>query len=342
MKKLVSWISVIISAFLSAVVLIFSLVFGCFTNADTADANGFYHTKLEPIIEKPVSLIFVILIFLILITIIEFFKVSLREENSRLKEEVKEYRQLTKDKSLDILINLKDMQRIHKKDKLLDFITKYTIRNPYVMAVQIYQFSFKHTLIQTRYKVNYFDGFVRDGEEVNAISQIFYEVNRKTTKQFSDAYMEFASKSNHKKLKAFVTNNLKELNSKSIDKINEEDCIIYSLVIYSMQVLAEDGEEIVSTINDTDKEDLLNNKKRTGILRGIIHSDFYKFNYTGNDDNKKDRLYVTFCKEINGVDFLFLITFSPEINTNNQEEEEFIRSSVIEFQERSSEFDNMI
>ena len=109
-----------------------------------------------------------------------------------------------------------------------------------------------------------------------------------------------------------------------------------------MQVLAEDGEEIVSTINDTDKEDLLNNKKRTGILRGIIHSDFYKFNYTGNDDNKKDRLYVTFCKEINGVDFLFLITFSPEINTNNQEEEEFIRSSVIEFQERSSEFDNMI
>ena len=211
MKKLVSWISVIISAFLSAVVLIFSLVFGCFTNADTADANGFYHTKLEPIIEKPVSLIFVILIFLILITIIEFFKVSLREENSRLKEEVKEYRQLTKDKSLDILINLKDMQRIHKKDKLLDFITKYTIRNPYVMAVQIYQFSFKHTLIQTRYKVNYFDGFVRDGEEVNAISQIFYEVNRKTTKQFSDAYMEFASKSNHKKLKAFVTNTLKSL-----------------------------------------------------------------------------------------------------------------------------------
>lgn len=337
MKRFKNYINVLFMLLL----LILDRIMDYFINADTSDAEGFFQKCIKPILNYQLPVITIVTIFIIIMAINEALKVSLKEEISSLKEEIKEYREITKDKSLDLLINLKDMQRIHKQDKLREFIKNYTKSNPYVVAVQIYQFNYKHTILNTVYKVNYVDGYVRDDEEVNAISQIFYRVSRTVTKQFYNAYKEYID-NNYTKLNKFVTSQLKKLNSKKIEDISDEDCIVYSLVIYSIQLLSENGEEIISTIYDPNKEELLNNKKRTGILRGIIHNDFYKFNYTGNDDIKKDRLYVTFCKEINYVDYLFLITFSPEINTNNQDEEMFISDSVNQFQERSNEFDNMI
>lgn len=326
-----------------ALILIITMIIGYFTSYDSAQPKGVFQTHIMPILDYKITVIAALAILLIFLSVTEYLKEQQKEELNTLKEENKEYRAIIKDKSLDLLINLKEMQKLHKQDKLREFIKNYTNKNPYVLAVQIYRFNIKHSRSFTEYRVNYVDGYVSDDEEVNAITQTCYRINRKTFKLFSDAYLEYLKdSSNTEKMVSFVNNQLARLNFKNISAITEEDCIIYSLVIYLIQVLAEEGEEIISTIADSGKEDILNNKKRTGLLRGIIDGNSYKFSYTGADDNKKNRLYVTFCKEINNIQYMFLLTFSPEINTNNQWEDDFIVKSIDEFQESSNQFDDMI
>lgn len=341
MEKLRQWWNFLIT--LS--VLLISIGFSYFASADTSNPEGFYAKFLKDYFEQPIPVIFVLFTILIIITINEFFKASLKEEIIKLKGDIKQYRELTKDKSLDILINLKDMQKLHKKEKLRELIKSYACRNPYVLAVQIYGFNLKHTAKCTEYRVNYLDGYVRDDEEVNAITQSYYKVNRKIFKSFANTYMDYIGnpEKHSEKLKNFVESQLLRLDAKKIVDITEEDCVIYALVIYLIQILQENEDEIISTsFTDLKKVDILNNKKRTGMLRGIINNDFYKFSYSGEDDNKKNRIYVTFCKPINNSDYLFLITFSPEINTNDDEENEFIKKSVDTFLENSKQFDDMI
>lgn len=333
------WLGVLVIA----LILIITMIIGYFTSYDSAQPKGVFQTHIMPILDYKITVIAALAILLIFLSVTEYLKEQQKEELNTLKEENKEYRAIIKDKSLDLLINLKEMQKLHKQDKLREFIKNYTNKNPYVLAVQIYRFNIKHSRSFTEYRVNYVDGYVSDDEEVNAITQTCYRINRKTFKLFSDAYLEYLKdSSNTEKMVSFVNNQLARLNFKSISAITEEDCIIYSLVIYLIQVLAEEGEEIISTIADSGKEDILNNKKRTGLLRGIIDGNSYKFSYTGADDNKKNRLYVTFCKEINNIQYMFLLTFSPEINTNNQWEDDFIVKSIDDFQESSNQFDDMI
>ena len=326
-----------------ALLLIITIVIGYFTSYDSSQSKGFFVVHVKSILEYKITVIFALVILLLFLSITQYLREQLEKDMNTLKEENKEYRDIIKDKSLNILVNLKDMQRLHKQDNLREFIKNYTNRNPFVIAVQIYRFNIKHSRSFTEYRVNYVDGYVRENEEVNAITQTCYKIGRRIFKQFSIAYKEYLDDSkNTSKMVTFVENQLTRLNDKSTSCITEQDCIIYSLVIYLIQVLAEEGEEIISTIEDSKKEDLLNNKKRTGLLRGIIDGNSYKFSYTGEDDNKKNRQYVTFCKEINKVEYIFLITFSPEINTNNQEEDDFIIKSIDEFQESSNQYSGMI
>ncbi len=296
---------------------IFTFIFSFFISADTTQKDGIYNEYIKPFLIYKLPVIVVLVLFFIIMSIYEYFRVNKNDEIQNLKNENKEYKQLIESKSINLLNNLKELVALHKKEKLLEFIKNYALNNPYVIAIQIYSYTYKHNKDITKYQVNYIDGYVRNDEEENSISQLFYTIKRSSTKKFSEAYIDYIRNGNSTKLRDFAENVISRLDRKQTERINDEDCNLYALALYSFQVLGEeDSDDILYILTDYNKEQYIQKKRRTGILCGIINQDFYRFYYAGNNDKKSGRSYVTFCKEFGIVNYLFLITLSPAIDLN--------------------------
>lgn len=238
-------------------------------------------------------------------------------------------------KANDIIRNIDDLKLLHKNREINEFIQKFSNGKPFIIGIQIYTYTLQHTRNITRYQINYLHGYVKPDEEENAISQMYYIIKRSTAKAFYEGYIKYVRDDNQKKLEKFLEQQINYLNKKPIERINDQDSIIYALALYSAGVLYQDQDYDVSSILiDNKKEQILKLKKRTGILQGIIENEFYRFDYLGNNDTKKERIYVTYCKTIDLVNYVFLLTFSPT-------EDVYLQHTATEFQEGLSMIDKI-
>lgn len=249
------------------------------------------------------------------------------ENKKNLEQKLDKCQDRLNNKANDIIRNIDDLKLLHKNREINEFIKKFSNGKPFIIGIQIYTYTLQHTRNITRYQINYLHGYVKPDEEENAISQMYYIIKRSTAKAFYEGYIKYVRDDEPKKLEKFLEQQIDYLNKKRIERINDQDSIIYALALYSAGVLYQDQDYDVSSIlNDDKKEDILKLKKRTGLLQGIIENEFYRFDYLGYNDTKKDRIYVTYCKTIDLINYVFLLTFSPT-------EDDYLQNTATEFQE---------
>ncbi|NOV00669.1 hypothetical protein [Paenibacillus planticolens] len=226
---------------------------------------------------------------------------------------------------------------IFERDKSLKSIMEVFVRNhEYISGIQLYEYSVSSTkALQTTIKVNYVDGFVRENEELNAIVQSYYKLNKYQLLKFKSTVL--AALNNTMKL-----NNLLDyledieykLTNKKLHELDEKDSITLAFSELGISHLEKRfGFFTEENAGFSSVAKVLHEKKRIGILKSILNfkylkeEPFFSFHYTGRGNEKAKRKYITYnVKSTKDENFLFLITFNAEVYWDKYNERKYIES----------------
>lgn len=220
------------------------------------------------------------------------------------------------------------------KEILLEFFKSYVTSHPYVLGVQLYDYSQQHLHGKTVLKLNYIDGFTQEQIDANAVQQSYYIFNISLFREFRDAYelsfqqlqsiMEEDSDLNGAEeafdpepLIKFVQKYNHRLSTKPIQALNEEDAIEFSFAELGMFLISIGVGETIEWYLDSNKVDKLKTlKKRTGFLQAIMGQ--IPFTFQHNDSNQKaDRQYISSPILVNDKQFVYMILLDPEIRNES-------------------------
>lgn len=186
-------------------------------------------------------------------------------------------------------------------------------QNEFVPAAQVYEYSVSKTSpLRTIIKLNYSQGFVDDGEEINALIKAKYIYEKGELRRLERAI----KKPKPMKLVKYITSWRNNLNELSKEGISEKEVIKFSLLQVAVDYSSRMAQSITRKyLNNYSMEKELHSLKRTGIARAIISYDFfedpepYHFNYTGSLKRKTNRNYTCMIRKgIDGVNYLYLLT----------------------------------
>ncbi|MDW2878144.1 MULTISPECIES: hypothetical protein [Bacillaceae] len=223
-------------------------------------------------------------------------------------------------------------------DKLLE---SFVVSNEFVCGIQVYKYKvfsskivFPFVSVEgsstkniTTFKVEYQNGYIREGEDLNAIAQSYYEYENNLLEEFSLKAKLALDQKNPKDLTAFIINKIQYLKQKQINELDDNDTMLFSLIELGMSFIEFRYNLVFDSLIEVDKINLLKKKKRTGIINAIInfhkisgHS-WFSFVYKGNGDGKAARKYMSYIIEnTRGEKLLFLITVNTPDEWDSYEE----------------------
>lgn len=273
---------------------------------------SFYATKLNYEIPASIAILIFIVVLSIFLSMLDSKDQQIKQLDDQLKSETK------------ALWNHYGELSSFERDKLMrNFLKQFTLNQEYVCGVQIYKYSLKKTLKQkANINIKYLDGYISSGEELNAIIQGHYSYNKLQLHSFK----KVIESNSHNKLIDFLHKTSKYLNERDESLLNDNDALLFSLLQLSRVYLEERFNVVLADheVISHSKSEKLSKKKRIGIAHAIIKheilgdSNFYKFSYTGDDDRKSSRKYLTYIVEsVRGEKFLCLIVSKPEESWNS-------------------------
>jgi hypothetical protein len=191
----------------------------------------------------------------------------------------------------------KELNRYRLQENLLYILNRFVQTNPYVSAVQWYQYSEKNLHGQTKIKLNFQLGSVVEEVNLNAVQQIYYSCNTSDLKSFRTAKKIYAE------------------DGKSEDQLSNDDIVLCSLMLLAMEIFERDFEIVIDDFLNYDTEIfqkiIANN--RTGILRAAIMEDEY-YSFTHIRENEKlNRQYIARLVRINNENIVFTIVLDASI-----------------------------
>lgn len=273
---------------------------------------SFFATKLTYAIPVSIGILIFVVVVSVFLSMLDARDQQIKKLDDQLKSETK------------ALWNHYGELSNFERDKLIrNFLEQFTLNQEYVCGVQIYKYSLKKTLKnKAEINIKYLDGYISTGEELNAIIQGHYSYNKFQLYSFK----KVIESNSHNKLIDFLDKTSKYLNQRDESLLNDDDALRFSLLQLS-RVYLEERFNIVLADNEVisySKAEKLSKKKRIGIAHAIIKheilgdSNSYKFAYTGDDDRKSSRKYLTYIVEsVRGEKFLCLIVAKPEKSWNN-------------------------
>lgn len=252
----------------------------------------------------------------------------------------------------------KELQEKSKKLEVLDVVntrefmkdfTLWACRKHYVISTQLYSYDFR--ISNKEIKLVYEDGFITEGERINAVLQEYFKLDSDLYSELRAGLMSIEKRGNKpnsfKGLSATIQRLVKELNNTTIPKIVTEDAIKYSMLYFALQFIdikvsqlksfesrnkgntIDNGENIIRSrfikkiLKSKQKELKLNELTRTGILRAILNAEvlnneFYVFEHSGQSE-KSGRIYLSYKYQKNkkSLPNIFLITISHKILEEN-------------------------
>ncbi|WP_026574240.1 hypothetical protein [Bacillus sp. UNC438CL73TsuS30] len=214
-----------------------------------------------------------------------------------------------------------ELSRFERNKSLREYMNIFLKDNEYVVGIQRYDYSVTKTSpLKIIFKINYEDGIVREHEDINAMVQSYYKFNKIDLIKFKKAIIDAMKHEKLDNLNDFLKDSKVSIEKKQIDELTDTDALTLSLSQLALSHL--EKRFSVTSRNHLLKDEYmkaLNRKKRLGIIRSIINyeilngSPFFSFGYTGDDDSKSLRRYMTYIvKSERGEKFLFLITINTD------------------------------
>ena len=197
------------------------------------------------------------------------------------------------------------------KEKIVEIMEKYCLNNPEVIGIQLYQCretkagkrQICYEFLATEYS------YTSNNDMINSIHEK-YLVNKESISQYLKIKGKYL-KGNTEALNNYIkmlTDRLKHKETKEITNAMIND---YCFLVLAFQLMLGDVQFEIEDLS-RDFQDKINSKKRTGLLRGVIEQDYYKFIHTGRSD-KNNRVYLTNCIDIRNTPHIVVITFKPDV-----------------------------
>ncbi|MDQ6421379.1 hypothetical protein RB620_18285 [Paenibacillus sp. LHD-117] len=297
--------------------LVLVLAFDIWTN-HSPEAKAFYDKLLDPIDAIKLSLIWSILFFIGLV-IWYRDRLSLKEEE---KDELKN--QMRSRMEMLVMAN-QELSEYRMHDLLLGLFQRFVSIQPFVLGVQLYEYTIVNKSGYGTVKLNYFDGYVRELVDVNAAQQLYYSYPLDVMREYQDALESLYEEDNTEqiypdKLINFCYKHQRTLSLKPNPAISEEDAIVYAFVSLGIDILSAALYNSVGSFIDPDKIKLILTKKRTGFLQSILANSPYTFSHH-ELNGKADRQYIGSPFHYNDRQYLYVIVLDQEIldESNYQE-----------------------
>ncbi|MBN2908158.1 hypothetical protein JQC72_01290 [Polycladomyces sp. WAk] len=238
------------------------------------------------------------------------------------REQIREYKEDLADNARMLLQAYDELKDFKWRARLLHAMKRFTQNEPYVLAVQLYEYTVKRERRKVVFKINHLDGYVWENIDLNAMVQAYYEVDARLFQQFEQAVRAFEADFLDPLLD-FIQQYQPEIEGK--DDIDDRTAIRYAFVQLALDLL--ETKINFDLFVDPETRRKINTRKRTGILRGIMMKDrFYTFLHDGNSD-KQGRVYLTKTIRIKGGNYVFLLTLSPDILEEENHAEHFEKLS---------------
>jgi hypothetical protein len=236
-----------------------------------------------------------------------------------------------------------ELSKFENEKIIYELLKTFVDSNEFVCGLQLYTYKifsskmvFPYLAIQkegkqknvTTIKLNYKSGYVREGEDLNAIAQSYYQIEKEILHNFSNKAKLALVQKQPSELISFLKEKIEFLQKKEIDELDDNDAMLFSLIELGMSFIEWRYNLVFDKpLLDVEKVNLLNKKKRTGIANAIInfhnvtgHS-WFSFVYKGKGDGKSARKYISYIIEnARGEKLLFLISVNTQDEWDSYEE----------------------
>lgn len=272
------------------------------------DSDGFF-SKINGFYTKDIPLIFVLIIASIAIYAYAYIYRQWQESENNYEQELEQKGKILINKYNEI----KNFQIMKVVSQTLE---TYCKNHTVITAAQIYNYSKTPLKNNIEVKINYVDGYVKEGINLNGMIQNNYHINKQLYKRYHTAKERFLNNENdYGLLLAFIFEAINSIGNLNIDDIDESTAIEYAYMIDLYTLLLQfypNTEEIYIDEDKRDKLEMLMHENRYGILRGIELELFFEFSYNGSGE-KEGRQYITRPITLLNDTHILLITVDPDL-----------------------------
>lgn len=240
-----------------------------------------------------------------------------------------------------------------------ELLKSFVDSNEFVCGMQLYSYKIFNNKVAFPYlktgekveentvtfKLNYKRGYVKEREDLNAIVQSYYQIEKGVLHSFANKAKMALTHKRPLELSDFIAKEIKYLEEKDIDQLDDNDAMLFALIELGISFIEWKFDIVFGTVLDAERVALLKKKKRTGIANAIINSHnitgqaWFSFAYKGNGDGKSSRKYLSYiCKNAKGENLLFLISVNTQDEWDSHEEltiHDNIRKDLVQLLENS-------
>lgn len=288
--------------------LIFLLSFDIWTN-NSPQAEGFYAVVLRWLDDIKVSVVWSVLIF---VGLLIWYKdrVQLKEQE---KDELKD--QMRSRMEMLVMAN-QQLSEYRMRDLLVDLFRRFVSTQPYVLGVQLYEYTIVNKSGFGTVKLNFIDGYVGETTDINAAQQLYYSYNMRMMREYQEAVRSLYEKDNTEEINAsklikFTKNYSRPLKRKAKRDFTEEDAVTYAFASLGIDILEAALETDIKFI-PSDRVAELQSKKRTGFLQSILADSPYTFSHHGAN-GKANRQYIASPFHDHDRQYLYVIVLDEEV-----------------------------
>ncbi len=291
-----------------------------------------------------VVLTIVWLVFVCFQDFTKYLQNEAEKKQQELKEIIKEKNVLLASKAGALIEKYSDLYQYQAKEAIGQVLKKFTLNNEIIHSAQLYKYSKKLFDDYAVVKVDYVNGYVSEDVDINAMIQSYYKLPTEVYKEVNEI-LEIKKKLDtlllgnaksvdglmtealieaqiqqelQNKTLAFIRKYKSSIDNKSLDGLTELDAIMLSLFELVSEILLINPQQSVDMweleIFDHSRTEVLRGFKRVGILAGILKINEYIFRNEGKS-NKRGRIYITRCFEINNQKYIVLLSILPTVVT---------------------------
>jgi hypothetical protein len=292
--------------------------------------SGSLYEFAKKVYDKKISTIYIVLLLSFALTFLYGVYTKYKEESEKHEQEIRET-------SRTLLRKYRELKEFDQKKTLSIVMEKFCLKHDVVFAVQIYNYHEVPEKKTMRCKITHVGGFVKDRKDLNGMIQQNYYLGKGIYKEYKQAVNKFFEDINHVgPLLGFISKYVGKIQIKPLNKLNNNDAIIFALLSDSINTLSNFYPGLNNIVISTDKVNKLEKllkEQRIGIYRGILLGAFYSFFYDGKG-TKEGRQYITNPITISDQKYITLITLDPDMLNDEEDERNMqLRSYIVEFEE---------
>ncbi|MDR6555517.1 hypothetical protein [Paenibacillus qinlingensis] len=263
---------------------------------------------IAPLLDFKVPIIFSFLILYYLC--VAFYDYSKGIVNKKDEELAQKDEEMKEELSIAIKLN-KKYSAYRRSELLLHTIQTFVNDQPYIQAIQVYNYEIKHMGNKTRVKIKYQNGFIEEGIDLNAMDQAYYLLDKRMFTHFQSAY-DRLNEGDFNPIVDFIQEHGEQL--RLVTNPTDDDVLTFAFVELALGLIETRYDlRLHENYLTAEQTVALEEHKRTGVLRTILlKDDFFIFKHLAIGF-KQGRVYSARHLNLWGDNMVYLITLHPDI-----------------------------